>query len=290
MKKNSCIAAVAITCLCLGASTSVAGVPFKLGIAGYTFNNVGLDKGLATMKAIDCHYLCHKDKFVAYNASDAQLEAYKAKLKAAGVECLATGPLYACSKEALVEQFEFARKLGIKVIVGVPYEVEPGKKDGWGSQRRESDAMLDIIEKLVKEYDVMYAIHNHGPDLPTLYPTGESVMKRIAKRDRRIGLCFDVGHERRSGKDPVEFIRSHHDRIFDVHIKNIKIDAKRNIAMEAPRGELDIPAIFRALAEVGYNGVCHIEYEKDFNDNAMALAESVGYYRGVMDSIKTKVK
>ena len=27
---------------------------------------------------------------------------------------------------------------------------------------------------------------------------------------------------------------------------------------------------------------------KDFKNNAMGLAESVGYYRGVMDSIKVK--
>lgn len=277
---------VALSAAALCAASALAAVPYRLGIAGYTFTRAGLDKGLAVMKAIDCHYLCHKDNFVKYDATDAELDEYKAKLAAARVECLATGPLYACDEETLVRQFEFAKKLGIKVLVGVPYEVEPGKKDGWGPQRHESDRMLDIVEKLVAKYDVVYAIHNHGPDLPSLFPTGESVMKRIAGRDRRIGLCFDIGHERRAGKDPVEFIRKHADRIYDVHLKNIKIDAKQNLAKEGPRGELDIPAILSALAEVGYSGVCHVEYEKDFDNNAMGLAESIGYYRGVMDSIK----
>ena len=281
---KTCFAAV-VSALALQA---IGDVPFKLGIAGYTFNNVGLDKGLATMKAIDCHYLCHKDKFLSYDATEEEIKAYYEKLKAARVECTATGPLYACDKASLVKQFEFAKKAGIKILIGVPYEVEKGKKDGWGSQRRESDAVLDIIDELVKKYDVYYAIHNHGPDLPTLYPTGDSIMKRIEKRDARIGICFDVGHERRAGNDPIEFIRRHSDRIFDIHLKNIKIDKVRNLAKEGPRGELDIPGILTALTEVGYKGVCHIEYEKDFNDNAMGLAESVGYYRGVMDSIKVK--
>jgi hypothetical protein len=114
-------------------------------------------------------------------------------------------------------------------------------------------------------------------------------MARISTRDRRIGVCLDVGHERRAGCDPVAFIRKHADRIFDVHIKNIKVDPVRNIAMEGPRGELDIPAIFQALADVGYSGVCHIEYEKDFKDNAMGLAESFGYYRGVADCTMSKI-
>ncbi|MBO5642654.1 MAG: sugar phosphate isomerase/epimerase [Kiritimatiellae bacterium] len=281
---KTCLAAVVAAI----AFQATAEVPFKLGIAGYTFNDVGLDKGLATMKAIDCHYLCHKEKFLSYDATEEEIKAYYQKLKQANVECLSTGPLYACDEASLVKQFEFAKRAGLKLVIGVPYEVEPGKKDGWGAQRRESDKVLDIIEKLVKKYDIYYAIHNHGPDLPTLYPTGDSILKRIEKRDPRIGICFDVGHERRAGKDPIEFIRNHIDRIFDIHLKNIMIHRVKNIAKEGPRGQLDIPGILTALAEVGYKGVCHIEYEKDFKNNAMGLAESVGYYRGVMDSIKVK--
>lgn len=267
---------------------SFAAVPFEIGIAGYTFYKKSLDESLTIMRKIDCRYLCHKDFFLKYDASDAEIAAYLDKTSKYGVKTLATGPLYAKDEATVRAQFEFARKLGVKILVGVPYEVKKGAKDAWGPNRIESDAMLDIIEKLVKEYDMYYAIHNHGPDIPNLYPTAESVMARIANRDKRIGVCLDVGHERRAGLDPVAFIRNHADRIFDVHIKNIKIDPVKNIAMEGPRGELDIPAIFQALADVGYTGVCHIEYEKDFNDNAMGLAESFGYYRGVADGIKAK--
>ena len=266
-----------------------AAVPFKIGIAGYTFNKKSLDESLKIMQKIDCRYLCHKDFFLKYDASDAEIATYLNKTSEYGVKTLATGPLYAKDEATVRAQFEFAKKLGVKILVGVPYEVKRGAKDGWGPNRLESEEMLDIIEKLVKEYDMYYAIHNHGPDIPNLYPTAESVMARISTRDRRIGVCLDVGHERRAGCDPVAFIRKHADRIFDVHIKNIKVDPVRNIAMEGPRGELDIPAIFQALADVGYSGVCHIEYEKDFKDNAMGLAESFGYYRGVADCTRSKI-
>ena len=272
-------------------------VPFKLGVAGYTFSKEGLDKGLEIMKAIDCHYLCHKADFVPYAASDAELSVYKAKIAAAGVETLATGPLYADNEKALRDQFEFAKRMGIKVLVGVPFDMNPKIKgitddearlaiappDEW---RIESDRVLDIVDRLVKEYDVKYAVHNHGPDNAALYATAEAALARIGNRDKRIGVCLDIGHEMRAGKDPAAFIRSHGDRVFDVHLKNIKIDPKYNFAMQGPRGELDIPAVFQALKDVGYTGVYHIEYEKDFEDNALPLAESVGYYRGVMDSIK----
>ena len=274
-------------CACATALAASAAVPFKIGIAGYTFYKKSLDETLQIMAKIDCKYLCHKDFFVGYGAFDEKISEYLAKTEKAGVKTLVTGPLYANNEAALRSQFEFAKKLGLKVVVGVPFEMRK-RANGKGEDRVESDAVLDMVDKLVKEYDIFYAIHNHGPDIPYLFPTATSAIKRIGNRDKRIGVCLDIGHERRAGHDPVKFIKEHGDRIFDVHIKNIKIDSVRNIAMEGPRGELDIPAIFQALADVGYAGVCHIEYEKDFNDNAMGLAESFGYYRGVADCIKAK--
>ena len=280
MKKIALALAVASVALAVSAA-----VPYKLGIAGYTFCKKNLDESLAIMKAIDCHYLCIKDFHLGYGADDAKIAEYKAKIAEAGVESLAAGPLYCSNEDEIRNFFEFAKRYGLKVLVGVPFEMKEinGKKT-----RVESDAVLDIVERYVKEYDVKFAIHNHGPDIPYLFPTGEAVMKRIAGRDKRIGMCLDVGHERRAGLDPAAFIRANGDRIYDVHLKNIIIDAQKNRAMEGPRGQLDIPSILQALADVGYDGVCHIEYEKDFADNAMPLAESVGYYRGCMDSIKTK--
>lgn len=281
------------------ATVASAQVPFKLGIAGYTFCRQSLTNALATMKKIDCHYLCHKDFMLPYNASAEAIAEFKAKVANAGVECVATGPLYATDEAVVREQFEFAKRYGMKVVVGVPYDWDARIKNITDNKERaklveprkwrvESDRVLDFIEKMVKEYDICYAIHNHGPDMSTLYPTASAAIKRIGNRDKRIGVCLDIGHEARNGDDPVKFIRENSERIYDIHIKNIKIDRDRNIAMEAPRGELNIPAVFKALADVGYTGVCHIEYEKDFADNAMGLAESVGYFRGVMDATKAK--
>ena len=47
----------------------------------------------------------------------------------------------------------------------------------------------------------------------------------------------------------------------------------------------DVRGVFKALADVNYTGVCHIEYERDFGKNALALAESFGYYCGVLNDL-----
>ena len=271
------------------ASSAFAAVPFKFGIAGYTFNRQDLDRSLAVMKKIDCHYLCIKDFHLKYDASDAEIEAFKAKLAAADVEALVAGPLYFDNEKDARMLFDFAKRYGLKTVVGIPHRKVKGP-DG-KEVRIEDDAILDVVEKLVAEYDIRLAIHNHGPDAPELYPTAASAMRRIANRDRRIGLCLDIVHERRAGADPVESIRKYADRIYDVHVNNALLVRDENGKMlyrpvPAPRGDLDIPAVFRALAEVGYAGVCHLENAIEKDDDGSGLLESVGYFRGCMDSIR----
>jgi len=277
----------------LAACAAFAQVPYQLGIAGYSFcryKGEKFDRALEIMQAIDCHYLCIKDFHLKLDATDAEIAAFREKCAKYGVECKAIGPLYFREEKPARQLFEQAKKMGIKTVVVVPYGLDQGLKDEWSAPRYESEEMLDVLEKLVKEFDIRAAIHNHGPDIPKLYPTAEAAMARIAKRDRRIGVCLDIGHERRAGFDPVAFIRRHGDRIYDVHVKNIKIDPVKNLAMQGPRGELDLPAILSALAAENYTGVCHLEYEGDFDDNAMGLADTIGYLRGVMDSVVVKAK
>ena len=71
------------------ATFASAAVPFKFGIAGYTFNRQDIDHALAAMRKVDCHYLCIKDFHLKYDANDAEIAAFKAKLAAAGVEARA---------------------------------------------------------------------------------------------------------------------------------------------------------------------------------------------------------
>ena len=236
-----------------------AAVPFKIGIAGFTFHKKNIDQAIAAMKELDLHSLCVKDFHLKLDCTQEEADAFKAKLAEAGIVPVGVGPIYADTEEVARKGFEQAKKLGVRVVVGVPFEWSEidGKKT-----RVESDKMLDIVDRLVKEYDMVYAIHNHGPDIPYLFPTAEAAIKRIGSRDKRIGVCLDIGHERRAGLDPVKFIEQNSDRIYDVHLKNIKIDPVKNIAMRGPRGELDIPAIFAALAKAGYSGNCPLTVKR----------------------------
>jgi len=244
------------------------GESFKLGVAGYTFVNFDLDKTLETMEKLDLHYLCIKDFHLPLKSTDAEIAAFHEKLASKGVTGYAVGPIYMKNETEVNNAFAYAKRVGVKTIVGVPnYEILP------------------YVDKKVKEYGFNYAIHLHGPDIE-LFPDAEDVWNHTKDLDPRIGMCLDIGHNLRNGKDPVADLRKYHTRVFDIHIKDVTDNTKQGYSVEIGRGKIDFPAFVRMLREVGYTGVCSLEHEKNMKDPFMGIAESIGYFRGVVETAK----
>lgn len=239
---------------------------FKLALAGYTFVNFKLDEALAMMQKTDVHYLCIKDFHLPFNSTADEIAAFHAKLKESDVTGYGVGPIYMKTQQAVDDAFAYAKRVGVKLIIGVP-----------------NPELLPHIDKKVKEYDMRYAIHNHGPDIE-LYPSAKSVHDAVKDLDPRIGLCFDMGHDKRFGDDPVADLEKYHKRIFDMHLKNVTAPTKAGKTCELGRGVIDIPAYVQMLRKVKYDGHCALEYEKDMKDPLAGIAESVGYFRGVCDA------
>ena len=254
--------------------------PFTVAIAGYTFHKFNLDQTLEMMKKVDVNYLCIKDFHLPLKSTEEEIAAFHAKCKSFNVTGYGVGPIYMGSADEARLAFAYAKRVGVNIVVGVPFEMDANRK------RVSSAALLGVIEGLVKEYDMKYAIHNHGPDMPELFPTAESGIALIKDLDKRIGLCLDIGHELRDGKDPVEAILKYGDRLHDLHIKNVSAPTRAGGCVQMPRGKIDIPAVVRALRKVSYTGACSLEYEKDADDPLLGIAESIGYFRGVVDATR----
>lgn len=244
------------------------GESFKLGMAGYTFAKFDLDKTLETLEKTNVHYLCIKDFHLPFSSSDAEIAAFHAKLKAKAVTGYAVGPIYMRSEEEIDRAFDYAKRVGVNLIVGVP----------------EYD-LLPYVDKKVKEFDFHYAIHLHGPDIDK-FPDAEDVWDHVKDLDPRIGMCLDIGHDTRNGKDPVADLKKYHSRVFDIHIKDVTGDSKQGYSVEIGRGIIDFPAFVKMLRKVGYSGVCSLEHEKNMTDPFLGIAESIGYFRGVVSSTK----
>lgn len=242
---------------------------FKVAMAGYTFRHFDIDETLKMMQEVEVNYLCIKDFHLPLNSTDEQIAEFKEKLAAANVEGYAVGPIYMKSEEEVDNAFDYAKRVGVKLIVGVP-----------------NHELLPYIDKKVKEYDFKYAIHLHGPDMPDKYPNATDIYNHVKDLDPRIGMCLDIGHNMRDGHDPIADLKKYKDRVFDVHMKNTTASTKAGRSSEIGRGIVDIPAFVKMLRKVKYSGACSLEYEKNMKDPRSGIGQSIGYFRGVIDATK----
>ena len=241
--------------------------PFDLGIASYTFRSFPLEQALAMTARLNVTRITLKDMHLPMAVTPAEMDAVRAQMKAAGIELTSCGVVYMKSEEEVRKAFAYAKLAGIPMMVGVPLA-----------------SLMDAAEQQVKETGIAMAIHNHGPN-DERFPSPEDAYKVIEKRDRRMGLCIDVGHTRRLGLDPAIEIERFADRLLDVHIKDVSAADAKGTTVEVGRGVIDIPKLLKSLVKIGYSKTVHFEHEKDAKDPFPGLAESVGYVRGVLASI-----
>lgn len=240
---------------------------FNLAVAGWTFNKFKLEPALDMLARVNVHYLCIKDFHLPLDSTPDQIAEFHEKLKAKGVTGYAVGPIGMKSEADADHAFEYCKRVGVKMVVGVP-----------------EHELLPYINKKVKEYGFNFAIHNHGYS-DKLYPTVESVYNKVKDLDPRIGMCHDIGYSMTMGIDPAAITIKYGSRIFDIHIKDVTAATDKGVDCELGRGVIDFPAFFKALRAIKYKGMCSIEYEKDNTDPLPGLAESVGYFKGVWKTV-----
>jgi L-ribulose-5-phosphate 3-epimerase len=116
----------------------------------------------------------------------------------------------------------------------------------------------------VKEYDIKLAIHNHGTG--TMYGDPATVKKVLAARDRRIGVCLDIGWVTAAGFDAAAVFHDYGaDRVYDMHFKDkvTQTDAKSGKATpvdtEIGKGKANYAGLFAEIKKSSWSGVMAIE-------------------------------
>jgi inosose dehydratase len=226
---------------------------FSLGMAGYTF------KGLSVV-----NYLSVKDFHMPLDSTQEQINSVIGKFRAAGITVYTVGVIYMKTEQSADQAFEYAKMAGVKMIVGAP-----------------DYNLLPYVEKKIKKYDIRLAIHNHGPDNP-LYPNATDIWNHIKDMDPRMGICIDIGHTVRDGQDPSVDVERYASRIFDIHTKDVDAATKEGKTVETGRGIIDFPKFIASLRKIKYTGKCSLEFEKEMKDILPGVAESIGYFKGVM--------
>ncbi len=229
-----------------------------------------LDQALEMAKTLGVTHMTFKDVHIPRTDPPETTRTITAKIKAAGITIVGGGTINLPNDAAQIEKdFQYAKTAGFPLIYVSP-----------------DPAGLDTVEQMAKRYDIKVAIHNHGPE-DKWWPRPQDAYAAVKSRDTRLGLCIDVGHTLRTGADPVRACRECRDRLYDMHVKDLRVATDKDSQVEVGRGVIDFPALFKTLIEIGYKGQVGLEYEIKAKDPLPGMIESVAYMRGVLAAITT---
>jgi sugar phosphate isomerase/epimerase len=246
----------------------------------------------------------------------AEAERLKEQMASAGVAISALGyypnPLTADRSEAQVYIEHLQKVIRAAGLLGVGHVNsfvgrDPAKsiEENWARFR---EVWLPLV-RLAEENNIRIGIEN----CPMLFtgdewPGGKNlaispaIWRRMFEEipSPSFGLNYDPSHMVWQQMDPVKPIRDFASRIFHVHAKDVRVDRDRlnevgilatPLQYHTPKlpglGEVDWPAFFAALTDVGYTGPVCIEvedraYEGSLEDRKRSLVQSKRFLENYM--------
>ena len=248
---------------------------FAIGCQAYTFNRFTVFEAIektaqAGGKVIEFfpgQKLSKAEPTVSWShdAPDDVIAKVKAKLAEHKIKAVNYGVVGIPNNEAGARKiFEFAKKMGLRGIT------------------TESTDSIDVIEKLVKEFDVTVGYHNHPrqPNNPNYKVWDPNYIAELVKnRDPRIGSCADTGHWVRSNLKPVDCLKILKGRVMSSHLKDLNQEGPDGHDVPYGTGVSNIKGALDELKAQGFGGNISIEYEYNWDNSVPEVTQCIDFVK-----------
>ncbi|MCX7013253.1 MAG: sugar phosphate isomerase/epimerase [Candidatus Sumerlaeota bacterium] len=221
-----------------------------------------------------------------YEASDAELLAFKKRVNDAGLEIASSsaGPnlVNPAAAEKSLEQMQklihAAAVMGYGIVTGEVKALPAGMapEEGWKS----CVATVKRVCEMCDREGVVYGVEPGGNCLVRTTDDLERLLREVGHP--RLAVNFDGGNLWHAGSDALEAARRLAQHIRHVHTKDWSRAEGKEMALGD--GEVDYAAILRVLRKAGYDGWLVIERERTADpesDTIKAAARLKGILRGL---------
>lgn len=260
----------ATSALPLASAAAPAPGDIKLGIASYSFREFGRRLCIKYTKELGITLLTIKEFHALYRSTPEELVRARNEFAKGGLTLTGGGTVYMLKDDPadVKTYFDYAKTLGLPMMnIGT------------------TAAIMPLIEKFAKQYDIKIAVHNHGPEDKN-FPAPSDALKVIKNMDPRMGVCIDIGHTTRTGKNLMEEIEAAGPRLLDMHVKDLRNLMDKDSQCDVGDGAMPIVPIFKLLKKMNYQGTVHLEYEINADNPLLGMHRSFAYMRGVVAGLR----
>ncbi len=155
--------------------------------------------------------------------------------------------------------FEMAKAMGIKVLTASS-TVTAAKK----------------VAPFADRHKIQVAMHGHDNMSDANQFAKPESFETALEMSKYFMINLDIGHFTSAGYDPVEYLKQHHDRIVDLHIKDRN---KKHDNLPFGQGETPIKEVLLLLSRNKWKIPANIEYEYKGADAVAELSKCYQYMR-----------
>lgn len=196
-----------------------------------------------------------------------------------------------------------AKRLGVSVVTGFmgspiwaywysyPQTTKEMVQEGFDEIYRLFTPIFDVFD----ECGVKFALEVHPTEIAFDYYSARRLLDRFGRRPT-LGINFDPSHLVWQGVNELTFLHDFADRIYHVHMKDVKINKNDRAGLlgshlefgdmqrgwnfvSIGHGDVDFDGIIRELNEMGYEGPLSVEWEDSGMDREFGAGEALDYVR-----------
>ncbi|MGA2984101.1 MAG: sugar phosphate isomerase/epimerase [Terriglobia bacterium] len=281
-------------------SAMPAALPNPVGYSNISWPQEQLGQALQTVSTLGYQGVqvlgWVQETYAGEKTAELKNRLQKLKLSAAALSCSKV-KLLPDNPETFTSQFreyaDFLHSLGGNVL----QLIDGGKPRGnyRTGEIKSLGAKMNELGKMAKDSGMTVGYHPHFGTLGETREGLESVLD--ATDPRYVGLIADVAHLKLGGSDPAEVIRTYHQRLVLLHLKDVRQDAyelarqNRDAAeklkfrfCEIGHGVVDFPAVTASLRESQFQGWVIVELDR-FEPSAGGPAESARINKDALRSL-----
>lgn len=248
---------------------------WRLGVEAYTFHQNTFFETLDKTAALGLAYVGGLSfqrvgggiaKNLEPGLTPDELRAIRLKLDQSGLRLLTWYYQSIPGDEAACRTvFEFARHLGIEVIMSEP-----------------DPAALPLIDRFCQEYDIKVGLHNHDRQASPRYWHPEELLKVCQGRSAYLGACVDIGYWIRDGVDPLQGLELLKERLVTLQMHDLDVAGAQGQDVPWGSGQGQAARILQKMHELKQQPtMIGLEYSRDWQSNEPAVKQCIDFFNEV---------